>query len=237
APLPAMGGPITYFFSSGGLAASADFAVSGTDLIVTLTNTSSADALVPTDILTGIFVEMMGDPALTRVSAMVPLSSSVLVGGTGADVTPGDRVVGGEWAYLNNLNQVPPNNEGISSVGLNIFGPGSDLFPGPNLQGPSDPNGIEFGITSAGDNLLTGNGGLSGQDLIKNAVVFTLGGFFGEPSDKIKGVTFQYGTALDEGQFVGQTPEPGSLVLLGLGGAALGAYGWRRRKTRQVRAS
>jgi hypothetical protein len=222
-PVSAMGGPITYNFSSGTLAASAVFSRSGSDLIVTLSNTSAADATVPTDILTGIFFEVTGDPLLTRTSALMPLGSSVLVGGTGVDVTPADRVVGGEWAYLNALNQVPSTNEGISSSGLGIFGPG-DVFPGANLQGPAEPAGIQYGITSAGDNLTTGNGGLSGENLIKNSVVFTLSGYSGEPDANITNVAFQYGTGLDEPRFPGDflhAPEPGSWVLLGIGGLAL----------------
>ncbi|MBI3837456.1 MAG: hypothetical protein HY288_05935 [Planctomycetia bacterium] len=226
APLPAIAGSITYSFSNGSLAASADFERSGNNLIVTLTNTSAGDAQLPTDILTGIFFDVTGDPLLTRTSAIVPFGSSVLVGGTGADVTPSDRVVGGEWAYLNNLESVSPHNSGISSSGLNIFGSG-DLFPGDNLQGPTSPDGVQFGIIPAGDNLLTGNGALSGQDLIKNTVVFMLGGFAGEPNATILGVAFQYGTALDQPRFEGHAPEPSSLVLLALAAVVLAAYGWR----------
>jgi hypothetical protein len=231
-PLSAIGGPITYNFSSGTLAATAVFSRSGSDLVVTLSNTSAADATVPTDILTGIFFEVTGDPLLTRTSALVALGSSVLVGGTGADVTPLDRVVGGEWAYLNALNQVPSTNEGISSSGLGIFGPGN-VFPGANLQGPASPAGIQYGITSAGDNLTTGNGGLSGENLIKNSVVFTLSGYSGEPSANITSAAFQYGTALDEPRFPGtflHAPEPGSWVLLGLGGLGLAICRWRQRR-------
>jgi hypothetical protein len=115
---------------------------------------------------------------------------------------------------------------------LGIFGPG-DLFPGPDLQGPPSgtPDGIQYGITSAADNILTGNGGLSGQHLIKNSVVFTLSGWGGEPDVMITDVTFQYGTSLGEPQYVGIVPEPSTAVL------ALMAFGFvalrfgRRRPT------
>lgn len=222
APLPAVAGSITYGFSSGNRSATAEFAGSGSDLLVTLTNTSTADALVPADILTAVFFEITGDPALTRTSAMLPLSSSVWVGGTGADVTPLDRIVGGEWSYQNSILAVPPYNQGISSVGLNVFGPHT-LFPGPNLQGPNSPDGVQYGLTSAGDNLTTGNGGLNGEHLIKNSIVFTLGGFSGEPDAVILSASFQYGTSLDEPRFEGHVPEPGSLVLWLFGTLALGA--------------
>ena len=186
--------PISVSFSSGVYSATADFMRTGSNLIVTLTNTSTADAMVPTDILTAVYFDIAGSPALTRTSAVVPLTSDVWEIGSGTLETPGDRVVGGEWAYL-----LPP---GISSTGLGIFGSG-DLFPGSNLQGPAGPDGIQFGITSAGDNLATGNGGLSGQWLIKDSVIFTLGGYNLEPSATISNVVFQYGTSLDEPTFPG----------------------------------
>ena len=228
-PLSALGSPVTYNMTNGTRSASAEFARSGANLIVTLTNTSTADATVPTDILTGVFFEIAGNPLLARTSAIIPLGSAVLVGGTGVDVTPVDRVVGGEWAYLNNLSQVPLANSGISSSGLGIFGP-HDRFPGPNLQGPASPAGVQFGITSALDNLLTGNGGLSGEYLIKSSVVFTLAGYSGEPDADISHVLFQYGTALDEPRLTGHTPEPSSLVMLAFGIGGLAAFRYRRRK-------
>jgi hypothetical protein len=221
APLPAIAGPISYSFSSGSRSATVEFVRSGSDLIVTLTNTSTADALVPTDILTGVFAEIMCNPVLTPVSAIVPVGSSVFEGGTGVDVTPGDRVVGGEWAYTDNVVVVPPNNQGLSSVGLGIFGPG-DVFPGDNLQGPESPDGVQYGLTTAGDNLLTGNGGITGPHLIKNSVVLTLSGFTDEPDEAITYVTFQYGTGLDEPMF--GVPEPASMVLLGAASLSIAAY-------------
>jgi hypothetical protein len=231
APLPTLAGPITYSFADDDRSASVEFARCGSDLIVTLTNTSTADALVPTDILTAVFFEVVGNPTLTRTSAVVPLGSSVFVGGTGVDETPPDRVVGGEWSYVNSIVAVPPQNEGVSSTGLNIFGPGS-RFPGDNLQGPDSPDGVQYGITSAGDNLLThtGNGGINGEHLIKNSVVFTLGGFSGEPDARILSARFLYGTSLSEPQFEGQVPEPASIVLAVAGAVLLSGSAWSRRR-------
>ncbi len=239
-PFSALATPITYSFSSGGLAASATFDQTGASLTVTLTNTSTSDALDPTDILTAVYFNLTGDPALSRTSAILAPGSVVKVGGTGALVPVSGGVVGGEWAYLNNSDPPLPNSSGVSSVGLGVFGPG-DLFPGPNLQGPTSPDGVQFGITALGDNLLTGNGGLSGEDLIQNSVVFTLGGYTGDPSADITAVTFQYGTGLDEPSYPGSpsgnpnVPEPSSLATMALGALALLGYRARRLLTARAR--
>jgi hypothetical protein len=220
-PVVAAAGPITYSFTSGGLGASAEFARAGSDLIVTLTNTGTADALVPTDILTAVYFNVDGNPSLTRTSALIPLTSDVFEIGTGNLVTPADRVVGGEWAYR--------ASTGISSTGLGVFGPG-DRFPGNNLQGPASPAGVQFGIVPAADNLLTGNGGISGEWLIRFAVVFRLAGFSAEPDDAINNVVFQYGTGLDEPQYGSDIPEPSSFVLAVFGLIGVALLGWRRKR-------
>lgn len=203
---------MTITSSSGSRTASAVFEVSGNDLIVTLENTSPDDALVPVDILTGVFFDVSGvSLSLVPSSAVVPIGSIVHNGTT----DPGSNV-GGEWAYRDSLSGAPGNTSyGISSSGLGLFGPG-DLFPGSNLQGPASPDGVQYGITTAGDNLLTGNTPLTGGSnaLIKNSVMLTLTGLpvgF-DPSIQIQNVQFQYGTDLDEPHF----PEPASAMLVGI---------------------
>lgn len=206
---------------SGARAASARFEVSAGNLVVTLTNTAAADALVPVDILTGVFFDISGSAlALTRVSAVLAPGSTVLFGST----DPGG-VVGGEWAYLGGLSGAPHGaSYGISSSGLGLFGAG-DVFPGSDLDPPGSPDGINYGITTAGDNPATGNAAVTGASpLIKNSVVFTLSGLPGgfDPMSVIGNVSFQYGTALDEPNI----PAPGAIGLFALAGAA----GLRRRR-------
>jgi hypothetical protein len=209
---------ITFIDTNGTLSASVTFEQLGTNLKVTLVNTSTSDVLQPSDVLTAAFFTLAGDPTLTRVSAIIPSDSTVLFGGT----DPGD-VVGGEWAYKNHLSHAPYGaDEGISSAGLGLFGP-YDRFPGSNLQGPASPDGLQYGITSAGDNPATGNMSVTGGNaLIKDAVVFTLSGLpanYVLTESSISRVCFQYDTQLCNNLAVpGQViPEPGTMKLAAAG--------------------
>ena len=217
----AYAGPLFASATVGTRSASALFENDNGVLQITLSNTSTFDVLVPIDVLTALFFDITPPPVpLTRLSAVVALGSSVFFGPT----DPGN-VVGGEMAYRSGLSGAPGNaGLGVSSIGANLFGPG-DLFPGSNLQGPTSPDGLQYGLTSAGDNLGTGNAPVTGGNaLIKNAVVYRLGGLpldF-DPEARITNVSFQYGTGLDEPNI----PTPGAIALLGLAGLAAG----RRRR-------
>ncbi len=204
----AVAAPITFTASAGSRSASATFQTSGTDLIITLENTSTFDVLVPDQILTALFFDISGPPlAFTPVSASLPSGSTVWFGAT----DPGG-VVGGEWAYRSGLSGPLGTSYGISSAGLDRFGPG-DRFPGSNLQGPTSPNGLQYGITSIGDDPATGNTPVTGTNaLIYHSVEFRLSGVpvgFA-PEAVIGNVVFQYGTSLSE-PFI---PEPASILLV-----------------------
>jgi len=206
---------VVFSGSSGTLAASVSFDIVAGNLQVTLANTSTYDTLVPTDVLTAVFFNVAGNPSLTPLSAVLAAGSTVFYDAQGQ---PAGGVVGGEWAYRNNLPSggVPLNaNSGISSSG---FGPPADFgtgaatkFPGADLENPDNIDGLQYGILSAGDNSATGNTGITGSGgLIKNSVVFTLSGLpVGFSLADISGVSFQYGTALSEPNIV---PEPSTYV-------------------------
>lgn len=209
--------PTTFTGSSGNLSASANFSVCNTNqLCVNLTNLSNFDVLVPIDVLTGVSFNSTVSLSLIGVSATVAPGSTVYFGTT----DPGG-VVGGEWGYGTGggalLSYV------IASAGY--LGTGTQ-FPGSDLQPPASLDGLQYGITSAGDNLATGNTPVTGTHaLIKNQVNFVLGGLpqgF-DPSTQINAVRFQYGTATTEPYYDGTpsndpgVPEPMSFVLMGAG--------------------
>jgi hypothetical protein len=209
--------------SSGALAARARFEVQGGNLVITLSNTSTADVLVPADVLTGVYFNITGPTvSLSRVSVVIAAGSSAINVGS----QPAGGVVGGEFAYREGLLGPRATAFGVSSSGLGLFGPG-DVFAGGNLAGPADPDGLQYGITSFGDDAGTNNGGTS-TPLIKNAVVVTLSGLPSgfDPEGRITDINFQYGTALNEPNLL--VPTPGSLGLLGTGLI----LGMRRRRAR-----
>jgi len=218
--------PVTWIGSAGNLEATARFEVSGTDLIVTLTNSSLADVLVPSDVLTAVFFDLSGPTlSLGRTSATLAPGSMVLFGSP----DPGG-VVGGEFGYATGLSGGAPGgaNYGISSSGLGLFGP-NDRFPGNDLSPPPNLDGLNFGLTSAGDNPSTGNSAvIGGVPLVQNAVVFVLSGVSAgfDPQTAVANVWFQYGTNLGGEPSIPGTPTPGTGVILALAGV----IAFRRRR-------
>jgi hypothetical protein len=223
------GAAVTVTSTNGTLAASAQFDTVAGNLRVVVTNTSVADALVPTNILTAIFFDLSGNPTLSPISALISGAPATVLNCTAADActTPIAGNVGGEWAYASGLVGAPQGaHQGISSSGLGLFGGAN--FNGPNLQGPAAVAGGQFGITSAGDNPATGNGGLNNDALIQNQVTFLLGslpaGF--NVATGLSNVFFQYGTTLAVA-----VPEPESYAMI-LAGLGLMGFVARRRRSK-----
>src|SRR5262249_16258460 len=132
-------------------------------------------------------------------------------------------------------NTVDGFSQGISSSGLGgTFG--NPNFAGPNLDGPTSLNGVQYGLLSPGDNPLTDNGGIAGNDLVKDTVAFKLdltlaaGHTLNLATPGAIDVAFQYGTALTEPRI--HLPVPGTVPLLGAALLCMVCFATRRRSSR-----
>lgn len=238
------------------LTASITFTATNGLLTVLLTNSSLVDVLVPSNVLTAVFFNLGTTSGITAKDAVLNIGSSVIYG----DATPTNAggSVGSEWAYASaagGLAGGTRGTSGISSAGFGVFGAGNFCGAGTldlacaDLDNPQAVNGLNYGITSAGDNIATGNSGVTGNPLIKNAVKFTMttkdgaGNNITLTENQISNVTFQYGTALDEPCVAGTggsgtgnctppppVPEPSTAMLLLLGSGGLATFGYRRRR-------
>jgi len=174
------------------LAAQATFSFDpGTmNLIVELKNTSAADVLAASDVLTAIFFTVKNNPALTPTSALIPV-------GTVAFGPDGGGNVGGEWAYAGAIAGPNLANKGVSTATFGTMFSSGNLR-GLNLDGLVSVENHNYGITSAGDNMTTGDAAVTGAEpLIKNSVTFRIkSGVTIDPTTAISNVSFQYGNSI-----------------------------------------
>lgn len=233
----------TFSFVDPDRAASVTFEVgdNANQLKVILTNTFTGDALAPSDILTAVFYRSSSIATLTPFSARVNAGSAVHFE-TVAPFPSDEGDIGGEWAYRGDLTG--PFNHGISSTGLSLFSAADVFPPAIDLDSPASPNGVNYGITSAGDDLTTGNLKVTGKEpLVKNSVVFRLTSSAVVDDNflnAISQVRFQYGTSLsephrdvpppDQGPLI---PEPASLAIWLIGASSFGLVLRRRAITRR----
>lgn len=219
---------LVFNLTSGARSAQVMMSTSGSNLVITVTNTASADALVPTDVLTAVFFNVSGTPlSLSPLSATLKAGSSIVgkSGAVPAITTETGNSVASEWAYKGGINGPGSSAYGISSTGIGIFGPGDRFNTATNLQGPTSPAGLQYGITTAGDNPATGNGDFNANALVKNSVIFTLSGLpAGFNLSRVTDVTVLYGTSASD-PFI-TVPTPGPIALLSAGLLIVG----RRRR-------
>jgi hypothetical protein len=248
----AVADPIIFEGTNGSLATRVEFSVSGTDLIVELSNTSTADVLLQSNLMSALFFDLdtLNNLVLQSAFASGPLgiyqqNSTQNSNANGAlnnisDATnlaaPGSTNGGpgtfdGGWQLRENFGGLPglTQTRGVGTNGLGVFN-GSDVINTDNL---------DYALTSAGDNVATSQAQqLFNDPYIQNIITFTFSGLpvgFDLTAQNVSNVRVQYGTSLTEpsitipdGDEDQPVPEPGTVFLLGA--AALGLMGATRRR-------
>ena len=251
--VPAQAGSI--YIASGTAAgrnvgAETTFAVSGSNLDITLSATSgSGGAFGPGSGLSGLFFAITGDPTLTPASATLAAGASIVHACSIGPCT-GAVNLDGEWGYQFSRggfgSSAPAGNYGIASSGYLTTGLPGDIgnfnggHAGTNLNGTASLGGPDFEILPAG---VTFNGGLARVPVVESEVNFVLSNLpAGFTLSDISHVSFQYGTSYSETNLAGtcgsncgtlsgspSLPEPPALPVLAAGLLGLGLLLRRRR--------
>ncbi len=234
--IPALGSPILFtksLLNAGyNYAGSAEFTEvieSGNNkLKIVFTNTSPDAVPNNPQVLTGLFWDMVGDPAAVKDRAEITAGSSLVNGTIAANQ------IGTEWGYNGDVDTLAQNpwggaKYGVGASGLSgpnglagAFGSGSRFIPASGGLGNPD-----YGLVPVAGG--TGNGG--NNDWVRSSMTFFIdlptGYAFNNSS--ISNVWFQYGSQRNGDEYYYNVPEPGTLVALGVGALAL-----LKRKRRKV---
>lgn len=259
APAAARAG-VTFSGSNGSLSASAYFQQSGNNLLITLSNTGTQDALVQADILTAVFFDLTAT-GLQLQSATASAIYKQNASGHGNSWTLGSLLNPSvpDLAALNSTNGGPGNFAGGWQYRESGSALGGSVVPqhhglGTNGLGIFDGNvkvvdNEDYALTSAADNLTTSQSGqLYNVPFIKSTITFTLTlpTSFVLSGNNVSNVRFQFGTDAakepsitdptgdDDGIVItgSPVPEPGSIVIFA--GLLAGTIGLGRSRRRNV---
>jgi len=240
--IPSSATSVLFSGANGNLMGSANFVLVGNTLTIEVKNESNVAATAPSEVLTGIFFDLAGNPVTNLQSIAVDSASSIVncVGSCGAGTVVDTNVAGfqGGWQYLAGINNALTGNYGAGTAGFGIFN-GNNTGGG---GGCAANQQFCFGlIPVAGASHPTFNG----KQFINNGIVVTLA-LTGQPQDydigdAVANLRLQFGGSLTDPSittfqvFPGpnpgrltENPEPATYVLMGAGLAALVAFHKRR---------
>jgi hypothetical protein len=217
---------VTYTGTYGSQSASVTFQTLANGLLqVTLSNNAVMGATSYSDVLTAVYFTTSGDNPMFAQSAEVADLSSIRNCSTSACNTSN---VSGEWAYRDQASFVTNagNAHLLSANSLGGVLTSSERIGTTNVAGTSAIGGSDFGLVSAATRFTSSNP-LSSVPLIRDSVVFTLNPSSDFAYSAIGTVGFIYGSNVWSMEAYGETPEPGTMLLMGSTLIALGL--WRRK--------
>jgi hypothetical protein len=210
------------------VSASALFEISGDTLKITLKNTTLGGTLLRGDILTGLVWDISGaTPVLAFPTTKLTAGSDIFLDKITSNTAD---PVNGSWTNV--LGGTPISQYGVATTRF-----GGAFSAGTITLGTG---GVDYGIVSNGTFPAPPGSGTSGTfnasafPLIQDTLTFTLTGISGVSQSQITNVKFLFGTD-GTGIITGvptAVPEPGSFTLAGIGLAAAGLVGLRRRTRR-----
>lgn len=192
------------------VSASADFSTSGTNLVITLKNTTAGGTPTKTQVLTGLFFTIDGsNPVLSLAGTGTTLGTSSLLY-TDATHSTNSADLNGSYLFLSHpggtLSQSFPYEYGLGCVGA------GGLFPAGQFT--KGGGGDDYAIVASGTDLSLSTF-KNDFPYEENSVQFTLNGFGSTDLSRITGVTFMFGsdgTGIVSG--TSSVPEPGVAALL-----------------------
>ena len=245
--VPDAAGTVIFNVDDGTRAAEASFTVTGNQLEIVLTNTSTSasSSFGVSEALTGIFFDFPGTVA-GLVSATAEDVIQEAQNSSGADMSGNDVNVLGEFASRSDSWLFAPTaNYGISSAKYiggnkaerqaNMNGPNLNLSAKSSNYADVNVGSADFGIVPDAFTSTTDNH-LNRRPLIKNSVTFLLDITGTLDESEIGYAYFLYGKNKTPDTLTAATgrysyiPEPTALALLALGGLAVVAS--RRRRAR-----